>query len=114
MRATKVGKKASCFDFPNKESVVQKLYEEIAELERAINNEDQENVHEEVGDILLTITSLCRKIDVNAERALNDATDKFISRFDKVEKRVIEENKDIKQMNIVELDNIWEQIKHNN
>ena len=114
MRATKVGKKASCFDFPDKKSVIQKLYEELSELESAINNEDQDNMHEEVGDLLLTITSLCRKIDVNAERALNDATDKFISRFDKVEKRVIEENKDIKTMNIVELDSIWEQIKHNN
>ena len=114
MRATKVGKKASCFDFPDKESVIQKLHEEISELERAINNEDQDNMHEEVGDLLLTITSLCRKIDVNAERALNDATDKFISRFDKVEKRVIEQNKDIKKMNIVELDSIWDQIKHNN
>ena len=114
MRATKVGKKASCFDFPDKESVIQKLYEEISELESAINSEDQDNMQEEVGDLLLTITSLCRKIDVNAERALNDATDKFISRFDKVEKRVIEENKDIKTMNIVELDSIWEQIKHNN
>ena len=114
MRATKVGKKASCFDFPNKESVIQKLHEEISEVESAINNGDQANMHEEIGDLLLTITSLCRKIDVNAERALNDATDKFIYRFDKVEKKVIEENKDIKEMDISELDNIWEQIKHIN
>jgi tetrapyrrole methylase family protein/MazG family protein len=114
MRATKVGKKASCFDFPNKESVIQKLHEEISELESAINNNDQDNIYEEMGDLLLTITSLCRKIDVNAERALNDATDKFICRFDKVEKRVIEQNKDIKNMNVSELDTIWEQIKHNN
>ena len=112
MRATKVGKKASCFDFPDKESVIKKLYEEISELESAINNGDKDNMYEEMGDLLLTITSLCRKIDVNAERALNDATDKFICRFDKVEKKVIEENKDIKNMENSELDNIWEQIKH--
>ena len=71
-------------------------------------------MHEEVGDLLLTITSLCRKINITAERALNDATDKFIKRFDMVEKRVIEENKDIKQLSMHELDVIWEQIKHIN
>ena len=114
MRATKVGKKASCFDFPDKESVIQKLHEEISELESAINKCDAENIHEEMGDLLLTVTSLCRKLDVNAERALNDATDKFICRFDKVEKKVIEQNKDIKEMNMSDLDAIWEQIKHNN
>ena len=113
MRATKVGKKASCFDFPDKESVIQKLHEEISELESAISKCDAENIHEEMGDLLLTVTSLCRKLDVNAERALNDATDKFICRFDKVEKKVIEQNKDIKEMDIYELDTIWEQIKHN-
>lgn len=114
MRATKVGKKASCFDFPDKESVIQKLHEEISELESAIGKCDAENIHEEMGDLLLTVTSLCRKLEVNAERALNDATDKFICRFDKVEKKVIEQNKDIKEMDIYELDTIWEQIKHNN
>ena len=114
MRATKVGKKASCFDFPDKESVIQKLHEEISELESAISKCDAENIHEEMGDLLLTVTSLCRKLDVNAESALNDATDKFICRFDKVEKKVIEQNKDIKEMDIYELDTIWEQIKHNN
>ena len=112
MRATKVGKKASCFDFPDKESVIQKLHEEISELESAISKCDAENIHEEMGDLLLTVTSLCRKLDVNAERALNDATDKFICRFDKVEKKVIEQNKDIKEMDIYELDTIWEQIKN--
>ena len=114
MRATKVGKKASCFDFPTADDVLEKLHEEIAELENAIQNDDEENVYEEVGDILLTITSLCRKLNVSAERALNAATDKFIKRFDMVEKRVIEENKDIKQLSMNELDSIWEQIKHIN
>jgi len=114
MRATKVGKKASCFDFPDKKDVIAKIYEEMRELEEAIDNCDHENVYEEIGDLLLTITSLCRKTDVNAERALNDATDKFIARFSKVEDRVLSENKDIKSLSMNELDAIWEQIKHIN
>ena len=112
MRATKVGKKASCFDFADTEGVVEKLHEEMAELEQAISNGVSENVYEEVGDLLLTVTSLCRKLEVNAERALNDATDKFINRFEMVENAVIDMDKDIKAMSMKELDAIWDQIKH--
>ena len=112
MRATKVGKKASFFDFPDKDSVVVKIYEELDELKTAISKNDTDNIHEEIGDLLLTITSLCRKLDVNAERALSDATDKFIKRFEKVEDCCIANDKDIKFMETTELDAIWEQIKH--
>lgn len=111
MRATKVGKKASCFDFPDVKSISEKVYEELDELKSAINNEDADNIYEEVGDLLLSITSLCRKLSVNPERALNDATDKFISRFEKVENAVISQNKNIKEMDMVELDAIWSKIK---
>ena len=112
MRATKVGKKASCFDFPDTQSVMEKIDEELDELRKAISCGDQENICEEVGDLLLSITSLCRKIDVIPERALNDATDKFIGRFEKVESEVISQNKNIKDMSLNELDEIWDQIKH--
>jgi len=112
MRATKVGKKASCFDFPDVESITNKVYEELEELKEAIEKNDAENIYEEVGDLLLSVTSLCRKLSVKPERALNDATDKFISRFEKVENEVISQNKNIKEMDIVELDAIWDEIKH--
>ncbi len=112
MRAIKVGKKASCFDFPDKDSVIDKLDEELDELKIAISQSNAENVYEEMGDLLLTITSLCRKLNVNPERALNDATDKFIKRFEKVENQCLANNKDIKSMPMNELDEIWEQIKH--
>ncbi len=112
MRATKVGKKASCFDFPDVASIKAKVYEEIDELSAAIEGADSENIYEEVGDLLLSITSLCRKLSVNPERALNDATDKFISRFEKVENEVISEGKNIKELGMCELDAIWDKIKH--
>lgn len=112
MRATKVGKKASCFDFTDKDSVIDKLYEEIDELKLAISKHDNDNIHEEIGDLLLTVTSLARKLNVNSERALNDATDKFIKRFERVENECFSNGLDIKSMKINELDEIWEQIKH--
>ena len=111
MRASKVGKKASCFDFPDVPSIMAKVKEELAELEEAIQKGDSDNIYEEAGDLLLSVTSLCRKLDVKAERALNDATDKFINRFESVEKEVISMGKNIKDMDIYELDMIWDQNK---
>ena len=64
-----------------------------------------------MGDLLLSITSLCRKLNVNPERALSDATDKFINRFELVENEVISEGKNIKELEMTELDAIWDKIK---
>lgn len=114
MRATKVGKKASCFDFPDVNSISLKVEEEWSELKEAISANDTDNIYEEMGDLLLSITSLCRKLDINPERALNDATDKFINRFEIVENEVIKMDKDIKNMELNELDIIWDKIKHKN
>ena len=111
MRASKVGKKASCFDFPDIPSIISKVKEELCELEEAIKDENASNIYEEAGDLLLSVTSLCGKLDVNAERALNDATDKFINRFEAVEKEVASIGKNIKEMDICELDAIWGKIK---
>ena len=111
MRANKVGKKASCFDFPDVESITKKVYEELDELKEAILENNKDNIYEEMGDLLLSITSLCRKLSIKPERALNDATDKFINRFEKVENAVISEGKNITEMQMPELDAIWDKIK---
>ena len=113
MRATKVGKKASMFDFESAELVMDKIAEEMVEVSEAIESGVQDDVVEEIGDLLLTVTSLCRKLGVDAERALNQATDKFINRFERIERMALAENKDIKNMGMDELDAIWDQIKHN-
>lgn len=107
MRATKVGKKASCFDFPTVEDVMDKLSEEFVEVSEAVAEGDQAHIHEEIGDLLLTVTSLCRKLNVSAEDALRDATDKFITRFEKVENAVLEEGKELSDYSLGELDAIW-------
>lgn len=113
MRATKVGKKAACFDFADAEAVLVKLDEETAELKAAIASEPKERIAEELGDLLLTITSLARKLGIDSEEALRYATDKFIDRFENVEDEVINQGLDMSQLNMDELDKIWDQIKHN-
>lgn len=112
MRAQKVGKKAACFDFANADEVYQKLDEEIAEVKAAAVGGDQAAVEEELGDLLLTVTSLARKLGVKSEEALFHATNKFIDRFEKVENAVIEAGKDMETLTMAELDAIWDTIKH--
>ena len=112
MRAEKVGKKASCFDFPTTADVIQKVYEELGEVKEAIDEGNVQHVEEEIGDLLLTVTSLCRKIGVEPEVALGKATNKFIDRFETLETAVLERGGDIKSMSMTELDTIWDEIKH--
>ncbi len=112
MRAEKVGKKAKCFDFADAEEVMEKLEEEFSELKGAIMEASAEHVEEEMGDLLLTVTSLCRKLKIDPEVALNRATDKFIDRFDTVEQRVIQSGFSMDDMNTVQLNAIWDEIKH--
>ena len=109
MRAQKVGKRASVFDFPDAQSVLQKIKEEIAEVEEALDS--TENLQEEIGDLLLAVTSLARKCGVDSEEALTRATEKFISRFEAVEAELDKMGKNFENTNLGELDAIWNQIK---
>ena len=111
MRAAKVGKRASCFDFGNAEEVIAKLYEEMDEVKEAVASGDNGAIDEEIGDLLLTVTSLARKVGIDPEASLNRATVKFIDRFEKVENSVLLEGKDIKSISMTELDKIWKKIK---
>ncbi len=114
MRAQKVGKKASCFDFGSAEEVLAKLYEEIEEVKAAMACGVQADIDEELGDLLLTVTSLARKIGTDSEEALTRATEKFIDRFEKVENKVLDYGKTMDEMTMRELDAVWDEIKHEN
>lgn len=114
MRASKVGKKAACFDFADEYEVMLKVEEELAEVSEAISEGDQKHIEEEIGDLLFTVASLSRKCHVDAEEALTRATDKFIDRFSSLEKEVISRGLDINELKMSELDEIWEEIKQKN
>ena len=114
MRAKKVQKKAADvgFDWDNTEGALDKLKEEISELCDAVKNNDTENIEEELGDLLFSCVNVSRFVDVNAEDALKKATDKFISRFEKVENEALSMNKNLKDMSLSEMDEIWDKVKH--
>ncbi len=113
MRATKLQKKAADvgFDWSEVSGALDKLEEEISELRLAIQNEDKENMSEELGDILFSAVNVSRFIKTDAEEALTAASDKFLSRFTKVEKLAQERNIDMKSVGIDELDKLWDEAK---
>lgn len=111
MRAQKVGKKAAVMDFPNAESVCAKVEEELAEVRAAMLVGDEAQITEEMGDLLLSVVSLARKLHVNAELALTAATDKFITRFSAVEEAINAEGKRFEELSDAELDVFWKNAK---
>lgn len=113
MRSTKIQKKAAKvgFDWENVDGAVDKLFEEFEELKEAIANNDKANQYEELGDVLFSAVNVARFLDIDSERALYDACDKFTDRFSKVEKLATERGIDMKTASLSELDSLWDEVK---
>lgn len=113
LRAQKVGKRASKtgMDWQNADGVVEKCLEEIAEVLSAVKNNDPIETEKEMGDLLFSLVNLCRHLDITAEVALTGATNKFISRFDKVEQLLNKQGKRFKDCTIEQLDKLWQEAK---
>ena len=110
IRAEKVQKKASKvgFDWIDTSGALDKLKEEVLELESA---KTQENIEEELGDLLFSCVNVARFLKVNPEEALKKATDKFINRFEKVELLAKEDGKKLEDMTLSEMDELWDKVK---
>ncbi len=113
IRAQKVGHKASKVGFDWKESgpVLEKIREELKEVEVEITGNDAARLTEEIGDVLFSVVNLARKLQVNAEAALQEATDKFSERFRKVEALATERGIALQDAPLEELDRLWEESK---
>ena len=113
MRSQKVQKRAARagFDFDNKSDVYDKVAEEMVELSDADAIGDNKKVFEEYGDLLFSVVNLARFLNIDAEEALAASTDKFIARFEKVEKLANERNIDMPNTPITELDKLWDDVK---
>lgn len=113
VRAQRIQSKASRagFDWPDVAGVEAKLDEERAELEEARRSGDAEDVRREVGDLLFTVVNLCRFLHVDAEDALQDASNRFGRRFRGVERRVAAEGREMRVCSMTDLDAHWEAAK---
>jgi MazG family protein len=99
------------FDWNQPSDVLDKVKEEVAELEEAIQKKSKEGIATEIGDILFSLASLSRHLDVNPEIALRKANQKFIHRFQFIEKTLKQKGQDLKEVSLEEMDKIWEEAK---
>ncbi len=109
-RAVKVQKRMAKvgFDWTDPEEVWEKVMEEIQELREA---KTEEEIKHELGDVLIAITNLARAYGVDPEEALHKSIDRTVNRFQYIEKKAKEENKDLKEMSLEYMDKLWEEAK---
>ncbi len=113
VRAQKIGSRCGKvgFDWPAWEGSFAKVEEEVTEVLGAVKAQDANEVHAEIGDLLLAVVNLSRKLGVDAENALLDATKRFETRFAFVEDRLAERGKTPKESSLDEMDSLWNDAK---
>jgi len=102
-RAARVG-----FDWNEASGVVDKVREEIAELESAVTPEEQEG---ELGDLLFAVVNWARWLGVSPETALRKANARFARRFRAVERLARNQGLDVGTATIDELETLWQKAK---
>jgi MazG family protein len=113
MRAQKTQSKVARvnFDWTDLRDVIAKVEEELGELKLAIENKDRESIADEIGDLLFAVVNLSRKSKLDAETALQAATDKFVRRFNLLEGELNARGKKLGEVDLPELDAIWNEVK---
>ena len=99
------------FDWEKKEDVWDKVGEELDELKAELTREDKENSTKELGDFLFSVINAARLYKLNPDNALEHTNQKFISRFTHVEQQAKKLGKELKNMTLDEMDNLWNEAK---
>ena len=100
------------FEWSTINQAINKIDEELEELKLGINNKNQENIEEEIGDLLTTIVNLSRFLNLSSELALKKANKKFYNRFTQLEKLILSDEKIINDLSLDELMRYWEKVKN--
>ena len=114
MRAQKAQSKAARvnFDWTEVRDVVAKVEEELREMKEAIAALNRARIEDEIGDMLFAVVNLARKCKIDAESALQGGTNKFVTRFNQLEDEVKARGKELGDLGLSEMDEIWNHIKN--
>ncbi|MDD4780375.1 MAG: nucleoside triphosphate pyrophosphohydrolase [Tissierellia bacterium] len=109
-RSYKIQKRAANvgFDWPNETGALNKIKEELFEFIEEYKNMDFNKMENEFGDLLFAMVNFSRFMNINPDVALNKTINKFINRFEFIEKN---STKDLKEMTLQEMDELWEKSK---
>jgi MazG family protein len=113
VRAQKAQSKAARvnFDWAEARDTIAKVEEELDETKEAIQSKQKQMIEDEIGDLLFAVVNLARKCNIDAESALQSATDKFVARFNRLEDELNLRGKKLGDVDLEEMDAIWDQIK---
>jgi XTP/dITP diphosphohydrolase len=112
VKATRIQEKVKGigFEWEHAEDVWEKVKEELQEFEYEVskNSKAQE---EEFGDLLFSLVNYARFVNISPESALSKTNLKFITRFQLMEKMILEEDQSIDEMSLADMDQFWERAK---
>lgn len=114
LRAQRVGEKVSQvgFDWNSPSEVIEKLREELEELEREIDqNDDKTALEREWGDLFFTVVNLGRLLGLDTENAAHSSVDKFIKRFGELEELAGKQGKTLTDLSTSEMELLWKRVK---
>ena len=114
MRSEKIQGKAAKlgFDWPEVSGAMDKLREEVSELQEGIDAGDVENIKEELGDVLFSAVNVARFYKLDCEELLHAACEKFIRRFRYLEEGAAGRGKKLEDMSLAEMEEIYQQARH--
>jgi MazG family protein len=99
------------FDWENPDQVIEKLHEELAELDEARRNASPSELENEIGDLFFVLVNLARFVKVDPEQALRRTNAKFRERFGYIERKLAERGKKLEESNIAEMEALWQEAK---
>jgi MazG family protein len=99
------------FDWPSIDGPLEKIQEELQEVQRAISAGNPDETFAEVGDLLFAVVNVARHLDIDAESALRAATQKFRGRVEEVQVLAHQQGREIANMTLSELDELWNMVK---
>ncbi|MFQ9696034.1 MAG: nucleoside triphosphate pyrophosphohydrolase [Zhenhengia sp.] len=113
IRAYKVQKKAASVGFmwDSYEPIIDKVLEELEELKIEIKSGNKQKMNAELGDVLFSVVNLSYFLEINPEFALTNTTEKFINRFRYIENSAFAKEKQLTQMTLEEMDQLWQESK---
>ncbi|MFT9400755.1 nucleoside triphosphate pyrophosphohydrolase [Acetobacter sp.] len=113
LRAAKIAGRAARvgFDWPDVSGVVAKVHEEIDEFTVELEKGDKDRMQDELGDVLFSLASLARRLDLDPEACLRQACDKFTRRFEAVESKLALQGLSMQDRPVEELDKLWQDVK---
>ena len=99
------------FDWEVKEDVWDKVREELSELEEELKTGDKHSATQELGDFLFSVINAARLYHLNPDNALEYTNQKFIRRFNFIESTAKNQGREIKDLTLAEMDELWNKAK---